>query len=73
MCEPYKAANDRNFRPYDILQQYLEFYHDLVDARLNNQLAQKSNSFWKTVISCGSLSGELTDAAERVTIVRLYF
>uniref|UniRef100_A0A1I7VZL4 Vacuolar protein sorting-associated protein 54 n=1 Tax=Loa loa TaxID=7209 RepID=A0A1I7VZL4_LOALO len=70
MHESYEAANGRYFRPYDTLQQCLEFYHDLVDARLNNQLASKSNAFWKTVISCGSLSGELIAAMERVAVVR---
>uniref|UniRef100_A0A915PSQ6 Vacuolar protein sorting-associated protein 54 n=1 Tax=Setaria digitata TaxID=48799 RepID=A0A915PSQ6_9BILA len=68
--ESYEAANGRYFRPYDSLQQCLEFYHDLIDTRLNNQLALKSNAFWKTVISCGSLSGELTDAMGRVAVVR---
>ncbi|CAG9534461.1 unnamed protein product [Cercopithifilaria johnstoni] len=68
--ESYEAANGRYFRPYDTLQQCFEFYHDLVDARLNNQLVLKSNAFWKTVISCGSLSGELADATERVAVVR---
>lgn len=71
MHESYEAANGRYFRPYETLQQCLEFYHDLVDARLNNQLASKSNAFWKTVISCGSLSGELEDATEKVAVVRL--
>ncbi|VDK83260.1 unnamed protein product [Onchocerca ochengi] len=70
MHESYDAADGRYFRPYDTLQKCLEFYHDLVDARLNNQLALKSNAFWKTVISCGSLSGELTNAMERVALIR---
>uniref|UniRef100_A0A0R3RTR6 Vacuolar protein sorting-associated protein 54 n=1 Tax=Elaeophora elaphi TaxID=1147741 RepID=A0A0R3RTR6_9BILA len=70
MQESYEAAHGRYFRPYDTLQQCLEFYHDLVDARLNNQLSLKSNAFWKTVVSCGSLSGELTDATKRVAVVR---
>ncbi|KAL3986141.1 Vps54-like family protein [Acanthocheilonema viteae] len=70
MHESYEAANGRYFRPYNTLQKCLEYYHDLVDARLNNQLALKSNTFWKTVISCGSISGELADAMERVAIVR---
>ncbi|EJW78676.1 hypothetical protein WUBG_10415, partial [Wuchereria bancrofti] len=65
MHDSYKAANGRYFRPYDRLQKCLEFYHDLVDVRLNNQLALKSNVFWKAVISFGSLSGELTDAMEK--------
>ncbi|VDN22907.1 unnamed protein product [Gongylonema pulchrum] len=68
--ESYEAGGGRYFRPYDVLQNCLEFYHDLVDARLNNQLAAKSNSFWKAVISCGSLSGELADAKEKVALVR---
>ncbi|VDO33637.1 unnamed protein product, partial [Onchocerca flexuosa] len=70
MHESYEAADGRHFRPYDTLQQCLEFYHDLVDARLNNQLALKSNAFWKTVTSFGSLSGELTDAMDRVALIR---
>ncbi|VDM12344.1 unnamed protein product [Wuchereria bancrofti] len=70
MHDSYKAANGRYFRPYDRLQKCLEFYHDLVDVRLNNQLALKSNVFWKAVISFGSLSGELTDAMEKVAVVR---
>lgn len=70
MHDSYKAANGRYFRPYDKLQKCLEFYHDLVDVRLNNQLALKSNAFWKAVISCGSLSGELTDAMKKVAVVR---
>ncbi|KAM3716609.1 Vacuolar protein sorting-associated protein [Dirofilaria immitis] len=70
MYESYEAANGRYFRPYDTLKQCLEFYHDLIDARLNNQLALKSNAFWKTVVSCGSLSGELTDAMEKIAVIR---
>lgn len=70
MHESYEAGKGRFFRPYDTLQNCLEFYHDLVDSRLNNQLVSKSNAFWKTVVSCGSLSGELADAKEKVTMVR---
>ncbi|VDN07709.1 unnamed protein product [Thelazia callipaeda] len=70
LCKTYEAANGRYFRPYDGLQKRLEFYHDLVDTRLNNQLALKSNAFWKTVISCGSLNSELADALGKVALIR---
>ncbi|VDM28084.1 unnamed protein product, partial [Toxocara canis] len=68
--EPFDAGRGRKFRCYEALQSRLEYYQDLIDSRLNNQLAAKSNSFWKTVKSCGSLHGELGDARTKVTLVR---
>lgn len=68
--EPFEASNGRYFRRYKELQNRLEYYHDLVDSRLNNQLASKSNAFWKTVISYGSLYSELSDARNKVTSMR---
>uniref|UniRef100_F1KS34 Vacuolar protein sorting-associated protein 54 n=1 Tax=Ascaris suum TaxID=6253 RepID=F1KS34_ASCSU len=68
--EAFDAGRGRAFRSYESLQNRLEFYQDLVDSRLNNQLAAKSNSFWKTVKSCGSLYGELGEARNKATLVR---
>ncbi|MFH4983045.1 hypothetical protein AB6A40_009754 [Gnathostoma spinigerum] len=66
----YPAGNGRFFRTYESLQNLLEYYHDLVDSRLNNQLASKSNAFWKTVISYGGLHGDLASARENIACVR---
>uniref|UniRef100_A0A0M3IYS3 Vacuolar protein sorting-associated protein 54 n=1 Tax=Anisakis simplex TaxID=6269 RepID=A0A0M3IYS3_ANISI len=66
----FDAGRGRVFRSYETLQNRLEYYHDVVDSRLNNQLAAKSNSFWKTVKSCGSLYGELNDAQNKVKCLR---
>ncbi|VDD86917.1 unnamed protein product [Enterobius vermicularis] len=68
--EPFEAGNGRYFRRYASLQNTLEYFHDLVDSRLNNQLAAKSSAFWKTVISYSNLYGELADARRKVARVR---
>uniref|UniRef100_A0A0N5AQS1 Vacuolar protein sorting-associated protein 54 n=1 Tax=Syphacia muris TaxID=451379 RepID=A0A0N5AQS1_9BILA len=68
--EPFEAGKGRYFRRYAQLQNTLEYFHDLVDSRLNNQLVSKSNEFWKTVISYSSLYGELADARRKVARVR---
>lgn len=70
LIEPFRTEDGRRFRSYHTLQQRLESYHDLVDSRLNNQLASKSNAFWKTVVSYSGLHSELADAINKILVVR---
>lgn len=53
-----------------MLHNKLEYYHDVVGALLNRQLGSKSEEFWKTVNSYGTLNAELAGALDKVKEVR---
>lgn len=63
-------GSDRSYRPYQVLHNKLENYHDVVGALLNNHLGDKGEEFWKTVNSYGSLSTELSEALDKVKEIR---
>ncbi|CAD5225421.1 unnamed protein product [Bursaphelenchus okinawaensis] len=65
-------STDRSYRPYQVLHNKLEYYHDVVGGLLNNELSDKGEEFWKTVNSYGTLNEELADALDKVKEMRNY-
>uniref|UniRef100_A0A914UTW1 Vacuolar protein sorting-associated protein 54 n=1 Tax=Plectus sambesii TaxID=2011161 RepID=A0A914UTW1_9BILA len=62
----------RLWRSYESLQERLELCHDLVDTRLNAQLASKSDAFWRAVTSHNKLLDQLADAQTALAKLRLH-
>ncbi|KAI6230703.1 Vacuolar protein sorting-associated protein 54 [Aphelenchoides fujianensis] len=67
---PTDATEGRMFRSYNALQNRLELYDDVVSALLNHQLEDKSEEFWKTVNSYGSLNRDLKTTLSSVQGIR---
>ncbi|KAI6189641.1 Vacuolar protein sorting-associated protein 54 [Aphelenchoides bicaudatus] len=64
------SGDGRIFRPYNNLQNRLELYDDVVSALLNTKLEDKSENFWKTVNSYGSLNEDLGTTLQSIRDLR---